>query len=162
MYKNMNNKHYILVAADVDKALLSLPSAYEVAVYRLKNKFWGFRKTTRNRNSIKINDKVLIYTAGKRKNGRCFIASADVASRVRSTSFSRASVDSPTQQRGISCELMFDLKNIKIFRNIVSVYDVKNNLKCIKSPNSIKWACVLQNGSLLIGKRDYMYIYKRG
>lgn len=154
--------YYILVAADVDKALLALPSAYDVAMYRLKNKFWGFKQTTRNRGSIKPNDKVLIYTAGKRQHGRCFVASAEVASSLRPASLSSRNVDSPVGQRAISCDLMFDLKNVKKFRNLVSVYDVKDKLKCIKKPKSIKWACVLQNGSLRICKNDYMNVYKRG
>jgi hypothetical protein len=154
--------YYILVAADVDKALLALPSAFDVATYRLKNKFWGFKQTTRNRGSIKPNDKVIIYTAGKRKHGRCFIASAEVASPVRPTNLSARNVDSPVAQRAISCDLMFDLKNAKKFRNLVSIYDVKDRLKCIKKPKSIKWACVLQNGSLRISKQDYLNIYKRG
>jgi hypothetical protein len=154
--------YYILVAADVDRALLALPSAYDVAMYRLKNRFWGFKETTRNRNCIKPNDKVLIYTAGKRRHGRCFIASAEVSSSIRPTNISARNVDSPVAQRAISCALMFDLKNVKKFRTLVSIYEVKDKLKCIKNPKSIKWACVLQNGSLRIAREDYLSIYKRG
>jgi len=162
----MKNKstpsHYILITADVDKSLMALPSAFDVAMYRLKHKQWGFKSTTRNRRSIKINDRLLIYTAGKRENGKCFIATAEVASPVRPAANNSENVDSPVVQKAVSCDLVFDLKNIRKFRNFVSIYDVKKHLKCIKTPESIKWACVFQNGSLRISIKDYMYIFKRG
>lgn len=107
---------FVLVAADEDKSRLSLPSAYDRALYRLKNRRWGLNVRTRNPKSITTGDEVVIYAAGNRRNGMTFVGRATVARKPGPlTHEDRRSLDSPAQRELTICVEAITLCNIEIF-----------------------------------------------
>lgn len=154
--------HFLLVAADVDSRRLSMPSAYEVALHRLKKGLWGLKEHTRNRKQLCPGDEVVVYAAGKRQFGGCFVARAKVASASQPCpSANRAAIDSPDlHHTRIVSEYFIKVTGIKIFSMPVPIRSIKQKLHFIKQPDSPYWAAPLQNGSAKISEKDYSLICK--
>lgn len=153
--------HYILIASDTDKNRLSKPSAFDVACYRLKRQEWGLSSHTHNRLAIKKGDYVLIYCAGKRKNGMHFIASAQISSNVYKIPMPlRQETDAPDNEGITMSEYGVGLSNICLFGNPVSISPYKEKLSFIKNPGSKKWGSSLQGGSRRITGADFRLIKK--
>jgi hypothetical protein len=154
--------YFLLVAADVDSRRLSMPSAYEVALHRLKKRLWGLKEHTRNRKQLRPGDELAIYAAGKRNFGGCFVASAKVATASQlCASGKRAAIDSPDLHHArIVSDYFIELTCIKIFSVPVPIRNIKHKLQFIKQPDSPYWAAPLQNGSAKISQKDYSLICK--
>lgn len=154
--------HFLLVAADVDSHRLSMPSAYEVALHRLKKGLWGLKEHTRNRKQLCPGDELVVYTAGKRQFGGCFVASAKVASASQPcVPANRAAIDSPDVRHShIVSDYFIKVTGIKIFSTPVPIRKIKQELQFIKQSDSPYWAAPLQNGSVKISQKDYSLICK--
>jgi hypothetical protein len=152
--------YFLLVAADVDSRRLSMPSAHQVALHRLKNGLWGLKQHTRNRKQFQPGDELVIYTAGRRHFGGCFVASAKVASASQPcASASRAAIDSPDLHHArIISDYFIKVSRVKIFANPVPIRSIKHELQFIKQHKSPYWAAPLQNGSTKMSQSDYNLI----
>ena len=154
--KQNDARYYTLVAGDTDKSRQSMPSAYEVALYRLKRREWGLRAMTRGRATIKPGDKLLIYVSGVREHGKHFLATAEVQSEPRQIPRSLINiVDAPNNNGVVLSPYSISLSNCRLFPKPVPIVSIKHKLACIKDPSSKKWGCVLQNGGLEIQKKDF-------
>jgi hypothetical protein len=155
--KNHNiENYYILVAGDTDKQRLAKPSAYEVAIHRLKMGEWGIKLTTRNRKAFKQGDFALIYVSGMRQQGMHFIAKVSIASGAKPIPREHSLlIDAPRNEGIVLSELSIKFLDYDLFEKPVSMKGIKNKVKFIKFPNSNRWGCVLANGALRITKTDY-------
>ncbi|MCG3776154.1 MAG: hypothetical protein JW395_3003 [Nitrospira sp.] len=159
--RQAETRYYLLVAGDTDKSRLSMPSAYEVATYRLKRREWGLKETTRGRRLIKAGDMILIYASGAREHGKHFVAVAEVETEARLIPRSLVkAVDAPNDAGVVLSPYSISLKNCRIFPEPVGICPIKHKLACIKDPTSKKWGCVLQNGGLQITKKDFDLVLK--
>jgi hypothetical protein len=156
--------YFLLVAADVERRRFSLPSAYEVALHRLRKGVWGLKERTRNRLRLRIGDRLVIYTAGNRNFGGCFVASAEVASRVQvCKSWQHAVIDSPDIRHArIVSEYFIEVASVEVFQTPTPIRALKTKLQFIKSPESPYWAASLQNGCTRISSGDFRLIRKAG
>lgn len=151
--------YYILVAAAVDKARLSEPSVYKVAVHRLLLRKWGLREHTRNRTKFAPGDFILAYASGDREHGRHFVGQAEVVSSCKPVTKAISDVvDSPTN-RALVSEYYLELADCRIYHKPESVKRLKDRLEFI--PDSMKWGVVMQNGTIRISKRDFCLVGSR-
>jgi len=151
--------YFILISADSHKNMLSLPSAFDLANSRLKNRMWGFNNRTKNKSIIKKNDRVVIYTSGSRDGGRIFIGYAKIQSVVHEPTLTeKQKVDSQYKAQNSLPTIILYLSNVNFLKSPKSIYSIKNKLACIKNPESSKWGAVLQGGSLKIGVKDFEII----
>lgn len=152
-------KYYIFVAADSDPHRLSMPSAYELASYRLKNKKWGLKATTRSVKSVRPGDYVLIYLSGRREFSQHVIAIAELASEAKPVAYSqRGRIDSPKNESNLFSEFYVEIEKYLIIKNPVDIRKVKDKLEFVKDPKSTKWGSVLQNGTLRISHADFLLL----
>ena len=148
--------YYLLVAVDADKSRVAAPSAYEVALHRLRLGKWGFGDRTPFRRSIDIGDRVLIYIAGRRLNGGTVIASAQVCSPARSMSRSlAATIDSPSEARNVVTHFYIGLDHVEIFPCPVELKKFQSHLSFVTKPNTPKWGTRLQTGAIRLTEADY-------
>ena len=155
----MQINYYILTASDFDSRLLSKPSAFELAKYRLENSKWGFSNSTKNRKRININDKVIIYISGKRDFGMNFIATAEVKTKPVAILDSRANeIDFPKKFNQSISTSYIDIDNVDYLSRPVPIKLIKNKLSFIKNKNIPNWGCYLQGGCITITKEDYLAI----
>ena len=146
---------FLLVAADEDKRRLSLPSAYHLAVYRLKNGRWALNPHTRNRKAMQCGDEVVIYASGKREHGMSFVGRARISSSpspIRPTD--RRTVDSPTQMTS-TCVDVIALDDVTLFETPVPIKSVFRRFDWVRKPDSPRWAAGLMGGSMRISKHDF-------
>ena len=150
---------YLLVAADTDKARVSAPCAYEVALHRLSLGKWGLRDRTPFRRSIKAGDRVLIYLAGKRMHGGKVIASARVCCAAQRMSSSlAATIDSPSESRSVLTHFYIDLEDANVFPNPMKLSEFQSRLSFVSKPNTTKWGTRLQAGCIQLTGADYEMI----
>ncbi len=147
---------YLLVAADADKARVAAPCAYEVALHRLSLGKWGLRDRTPFRRSIKAEDRVLIYLAGKRMHGGKVIASARVCCAARRMSSSlAATIDSPSETRSVLTHFYIDLEDVEVFPHPRKLSEFQSLLSFVTKPNTAKWGTRLQSGCIRLTEADY-------
>ena len=151
--------HFLLVAVDVDKHRFAEPSAFKVATHRLTIAKWGLREKTKNRKAFKPGDKVLAYAAGKREFGGHIVGEAEIASVALPLEHSPAeSVDSPTSNSAVVSEYFVKLKKCKLYEKPVDLRSIKEYLKFVKLPHSLKWGACLQNGCIRLPVDDFKLI----
>lgn len=154
-------EYYNLVAADTHPFNLFWPSAYEVAIYRLKRGEWGLNLYTKYRRLMKPGDEVIIYASGTRENGLHFIATATISSYCREVPFEkRHIVDAPREKGFLMSEYSISLKQVRIFSKMVDIRAIKHQLSFVKSPNSSKWGACLRGGAQKLSRHDYQLILK--
>ena len=160
---NSSPSYYILVASDTDKNRLFKPSALDVAKYRLGRCEWGIGIRTRNRNTIKPGDMVLIYISGKRDLGKHFIAHAIVRSKATPVSGKMiAEVDAPRKNGIVLAELSIKLSTANFLKSPVAIKLIKGDLSFVTNPNSNRWGTFLQGGCMKITEKDYNFILSIG
>lgn len=152
----MQPKYYILVAADADKSRLSMPSAYDIAHYRLKTKRWGINTNTRNRTNLKAGDYALIYASGLRENGKSFIASARLESGAEILPHRCiGEIDGPNNLAHLLSGYSIKLTDINYFNKRVDIRNIKSLLSFVKNPDSPRWGGCLQGGCITISEKDF-------
>lgn len=157
----MSKSFYILIAADVHQRLLHLPSAKDVATARIKQGLWGLHSRTKNKNSIQDGDHLIIYLSGIRNPSRVFFASTTVSQKIDLPSPSLKSlVDRDLMGASSVPTSILKLNPAHIFKNPVSIYELKHRLSFIKNPDSPKWGSCMQGGCIRITKNDYNIILK--
>ena len=151
---------YLIVAADAHNRLLSLPSAYQIAISRLKYKKWGINTNTRNRKRIQFGDKVIVYISGVRENRQCFIGSATVSSPP--SKFLYNSVNNFNRfHNGVKVNPYYmELSDICHFKNFVNIRNISDKLTFIKRPEI--WWNFMQAGVIRIYEKDFMLISDLG
>lgn len=154
--------YYILVAADEDKARLSRPSAYQLAAYRLANKRWGLNSRTRNRKAITTGDEVLIYAAGRREHGMCFVGRATITSDPEPLkSGERTRINSPVESAlAVASDYGITLGKEEIFASPVPIKMVYRQMSWVRNPDSVRWGAALMGGALRIGQQDFDLVIK--
>lgn len=161
MAKMELKKYFILIAADVDKNLISHPSAYAVALYRLMRSQWGLNARTRNRNVIKPGDHVVVYASGRRLNGMCFVGKAIVKNAAQPTTLVQKKILSdPSGLNKIASEYYLSLEKTVVFNRPVEIRPLLKSLEFIKNPESSRWGLPLVGGTLRISERDFATILK--
>jgi hypothetical protein len=151
--------HFILIASDVHRNMLSCPSGYEVATHRIKERLWGLHKRTRNIKRIKVNDIVLIYAAGRRDNGRTFVGTAAIK-KISQYSTSEKNRYTREEIPSSPIEVFLHLTEVRCFKKPISIYKIKEKVEFIKNPNAKRWGVILQGGSLSITEKDFKKIIK--
>lgn len=147
--------YFIFVAADVDKSRTYMPSAHEVATFRLEKKEWGVTRSTKCIYQVKPEDRILVYVSGYRENARAFIACATVSSCLLDIKHGLGyNIDSPTNDRHVVSNYLFQLKDIQLFPTPIPLAEVKEELEFI--PTGTKYYGVyLQGGIRRLSEHDY-------
>ena len=148
--------HYILVVSDsYDQAGNRVP-AIDLAMWRIEHGVWGMYQSTRNRKSIAIGDKVVIYVGGTRSNSQSFVASATIIDIDEKQGRRRVNPDkvddtAPATILGLGQIEVFAPKPIK---------GIFNSLSFIPR-NPLKWGCCLMGGARAITLDDYRKIIEK-
>lgn len=151
---------FVLVAADADRNRLYLPSAFELAKYRLGRKQWGLKDRTRYRRQMKPGDQVLIYISGYREHAQHFIASATIASSC--TYNTGGVVDSPVLDTAVLSEYKIALKDIHFFSKHICARNLLTKFKFI-APNRRKmWRIYFQGGAISLKAADFNLVKRLG
>ena len=161
MLTNTRGKQYfILVVSDQDKSRLSLPSAYDLAVYRLGNRKWGLNTRTRSRKAMKSGDSVVIYAAGKRANGMAFVGDALISTEARPINkLDGKRINSRYESNEMEpCTFAIDLSDFNIFKIPLPIKSVYRNLSWVRNPDSPRWGAGLMGGALRITEQDFKLI----
>jgi hypothetical protein len=154
-----DSNYYVLIAADVEKGRLSEPSAYDIAVHRMKLGFWGLRIRTRNSRSFKPGDFAVVYAAGKRERGGHFMACFDINSVAGPIPQAlRGTIDSPSRNAHLVSELCMSLKNPRFFEHPVNLAAFAGKLEFLRSAPPGRWGLLLLNGAIRIPLNDYVLI----
>jgi hypothetical protein len=154
--------YYVLIAADSDRNRLNMPSAFQLANYRLKRKEWGLKERTRYRRHFRAGDKVLIYISGHRENAQHFVACATIAGSPAPAQNAGGSVDAPTLITSIFSEYKVKLNDIGRFAKPVSARDLLTRFRFV-APKYIKmWRIYFQGGAAKITKSDFTLVLRNG
>lgn len=151
-----STSYYIFVAADSDRHRLNMPSAFELASYRLSRKEWGLRSGTSNRTNIKVGDMVLVYISGRRQNSQTFIAQAEILGGPIPNRGSKT--DSPIESASIFSEYKVSLTKIKIFKTPLKIHKLIRKLSFIKPERVLMWRIYFQGGTIRIPEKDFLYL----
>jgi len=151
---------FVLIAADADRNRLYLPSAFDLAKYRLERKEWGLKDRTRYRRYMTPGDRVLIYISGYREYAQHFIASATIASVP--TNNSGGLVDSPAMDTSIFSEYKVAIKNVHYFSKPICARDLLDKFKFV-APNRRKmWRIYFQGGAIRLQAPDFNLVTSLG
>jgi hypothetical protein len=146
---------FMLVVSDADKNRLSEPSAYEIAMHRLRARRWGLGARTPHRGLLVPGSKLIIYTAGKRDHGGCLVGSAEVAARPeRKLNNETRGAEMDRFSKHLTTDFEVRLRNCKIFRCPVALKDLRSHMSFVKNPDSPKWGNRLQTGAIALTKKD--------
>jgi hypothetical protein len=161
--KNMLGKSdvLVLVAADIDRSRKALPSAYELAKYRLGRRQWGLKNRTRYRATMKKGHRVLIYISGHREFAQHFVAEAILASCPQPAYGDRV-LDAPDFAISLGSQYKLDLKSIRWFKRPVCARDLIEKFGFIAPNRRNMWRIYFQGGALRIPVRDANLITKIG
>jgi hypothetical protein len=138
---------FILTASDGESVNGLRIASRAVARDRLHRGAWALYENTRNRESIRVGDRLLIYATGG-----LFIGSATVAEVVRSSSRIRQWKDGDLLVLSpVAAVLIFS--NVEFFDEPVVIQDLLSQLSFV--PQHKKWGVVLLGGALRIDKSDW-------
>ena len=148
--------YFILTAVDVDRSRVAEPSAYDVAVHRLKTAKWGLRFRTRYRKSFKPGDRILAYACGSRVGGMQFVGEAVVArASLPIRKGEVPTIDAPSGRGALVSEYCLELRSCRVYSVPVAIKDIKTCLDLVTDPSSSKWGVRLQGGAVQITSRDF-------
>jgi hypothetical protein len=153
------NKYFVLTAADAHSSRLYLPSAVQLAKYRLDRKEWGLKTRTRHRKQMKTGDRVLIYISGRRELSQHFIAEATIASDP--TRNFDCLIDSPKMETSICSEFKVTLKNVRLFRNPVPVRDLLKRFDFVAESHRKMWRIYFQGGAVRLSRKDFQLVLRK-
>ena len=154
-------QYYLLIVSDLDSSKRWLPSAYELALYRLSRKQWGLNQRTRNRKYVKKGDRLLVYAGGEREHAKCFVGCAVAGTKAMLTPYSeRTQVNVPEGNVAAPSDYFIRLNQIRLFQTPISIRSIIHRLSFVTSPNSPRWACRLFGGTLKISAKDYNLIFR--
>lgn len=158
----MSSNYWIFVSADFSRNYLSKPSAYQVAVYRLKQRMWGINSRTRYKTWLRPGDFVVVYATGKREFGKCFVGSCKIGSPLMSTTGRiREAIDSPTGELIHQSPFYVTLTKTKLFPTPVSIRPLLKSLEFIVASASPIWGLMMQGGVVRISRQDFALIRQR-
>jgi hypothetical protein len=151
----------VLVAADIDRSRKTLPSAYELAKYRLGRRKWGLKNRTRYRATMKKGHRVLIYISGHREFAQHFVAEATLASDPKPASGDRL-LDAPDFAISLGSQYKVDLKSVRWFKHPVCARNLIEKFGFIAPNRRNMWRIYFQGGALRIPVKDANLIVKTG
>lgn len=154
----LEKSFFVLTVADADRNRRYLPSALDLAKYRLKRKEWGLKKRTRYRRHMKPGDKVLIYLSGARDFSQHFIAEGIIASASQGNK--GALVDSPNIQTSIFSEFKIGLTGIRFFPRPVCVRDLLEKFEFVSPHRRKMWRIYFQGGALRLPRKDFELVVR--
>lgn len=150
--------YFVLIAADADRNRLYLPSALQLAKYRLGRNEWGLKERTRYRRHMKAGDRVLIYLSGYRDLSQHFIAEATIASTpARNLG---ALVDSPDIHTSICSEFKVAVKNVRFFEKPVCARNLLKDFEFIAPKRRKMWRIYFQGGAIRLTKNDFELVLR--
>jgi hypothetical protein len=152
--------YFVLITADADRNRLYLPSAFDLAKYRLERKEWGLKDRTRYRKYMTPGDQVLIYISGYRENAQHFVASATIASAP--TNNTGGIVDSPVMQTSIFSEYKVALKNAHYFSTPICARDLLDKFKFVAPNRRTMWRIYFQGGAIRLQAYDFNLVTRLG
>lgn len=159
--KNLADSFFLLVAADADRHRLTEPSAFEIALHMLREKKWLLKARTPHRNEFSCGSKLVIYAAGKRKNGGCIIAFAEVAAPPK-----------PVFDQGVrwcannrftkhlSVDFVVSLRYCELLAVPLPLRELRQEMSFVSNPESPKWGNRLQSGVITMSESDHRIIRK--
>ena len=151
-------EYFVLIAADADRNRLYLPSAHQLAKYRLGRKEWGLKERTRYRRQMKAGDKVLIYLSGYRELAQHFVAEATIASApARNLG---GMVDSPVLHTSIFSEFKVAVRNVRFFDNPVCARDLLKDFEFVAPKRRKMWRIYFQGGAIRLTKKDFELVLR--
>jgi hypothetical protein len=154
MTSNLNN--YLFVTADTHQSMLSLPSAYDMALHRIHIGKWGLNSGTSYAKQLCEADRGLVYISGRRTNARCIIGGFSVASFPRIASRRiRAIVDAPGGLGLNPPEMYISIDKTFIFSHPVDIRTITDKLNFIKDSSPKMYGKFLQGGVRKISTNDY-------
>jgi hypothetical protein len=148
---------FIFNCSDDHPSVVATPSAYEVACDRLKRGVWGLNAGTRNRNQLRIGDKIVVYASGRRAGGMSFIGGAQIGSLPAPVSCAELGreISGSSLRFGRIPDYWVRLVKCQKFVQPVPIKSLKFNLDLVTNPLSPKWAIRLVGGTLRISAKDY-------
>lgn len=151
--------HFLLVVADADRARLSEPSAYEIALHRLRVRNWCLGERTPHRQAIVRGAKLVIYAAGKREHGGCIVGVAEAAGRPEAvTQRDKTTMANDRFSRHLSCEFIVGLRDCKLLQCPLALRELRHRLSFVTDPESPKWGNRLQTGVVALTAADFRCI----
>jgi hypothetical protein len=159
--KNPADKHFLLVAADADRDRLAEPSAYEIAAHMLREKKWPLKARTPHRNEFSCGSKLVIYAAGKRENGGCIIAFAEVAAPpkpVFAQGVKWCANDRFTKH--LAADFVVSLRHCELLAVPLPLRELRQEMSFVSNPESPKWGNRLQTGVVALSASDHQIICK--
>jgi len=154
------SSYFVLIAADSDRNRLYMPSAFELAKYRLERKEWGLKERTRYRRYMKPGDQVLIYISGWRENAQHFVAHATIASVPEANT--GGSVDSPEMHTSIFSEYKVAIKNVHYFSKPVCARDLLDKFTFVAPNRRNMWRIYFQGGAIRLQAYDFNLVRRIG
>lgn len=151
----------VLVAADIDRSRTTLPSAYQLAKYRLERRQWGLKHRTRYRATMKKGHRVLVYISGHREFAQHFVAEAVLASEPKPASGDRV-LDAPDFAVSLGSEYKVELKSVRWFKQPVCARDLISRFSFIAPSRTNMWRIYFQGGALRIPNKDANLIVRSG
>jgi hypothetical protein len=146
-------KFYYLIVTDIlDKNKNIISSAHDLFLKRLSEKKWPLYRFTQVTNTYSLNDKLLIYLAGKSKFSQHFVATADVGE----GGYKKSDLHYDENSEKKIVKGYIPLKNINLLHLPVSVRDNLNKLEFINLPK--RWGMYFQGGIRKIDESNFAQI----
>ncbi len=146
----LEKSYFILIASDTYSGTGGIYPAYKLAEWRLDRGEWGIYPSTANRKVLKVDDEVLIYVGGQKRNRCCVIASARI-SKIESRRLLRA-VDPP--EVGIpNADMVLSFDSVKK----IGPVDIRTKFDELSfiPPNRSKWGSALMGGCRRVTPQDF-------
>ncbi len=149
-------QYYVVIAADGESLSGGVVPAHSVALRRLNAGHWLLYRHTRNRKRVKAEDRLLVYTAGKRPMGGLVIAAATVSG-----------INPCTNERDVADDgLLTDVPNAELCLSEIDVFAHPIELRSLRGtlgflPQHERWGSALQGGCRSITKDDYEILLAR-
>jgi hypothetical protein len=158
--KRESKSYYIFIVADGDRNRVAIPSAYQLAQYRLNKFAWGLAERTRYRKQLKPGDFALIYISGHREYAQHLVGVAELNSECTAVKWSERGVWDAPSQIDLYSPYKVDLKNINIFKDPLCIRPLIGKLSFIKQAHLKLWRIYFQGGIAKIPKEDFELLKK--
>ena len=147
MKNSIETNYLIFVSSDGKK------NGYEIFNERIKKNLWPIYTKTPQLINIKIGKKIIFYIAGNGINSQHFVASAEI-DELNNPIITQ---NDPNQEfKQVLFYVRF--KNLKIFKNFISIKDHMKNLSFIESSKKKVYGLYFQGGVCKINKQSYDYL----
>jgi hypothetical protein len=147
MKNSIETNYLIFVSSDGKK------NGYEIFNERIKKNLWPIYTKTPQFINIKIGKKIIFYIAGNGINSQHFVASAE----IDELNNPKINQNDPNQEfKQVLFYVRF--KNLKIFKNFISIKDHMKSLTFIDSSKRNIYGLYFQGGVCKINKQSYDYL----